>query len=45
MSISISAPNDIHINKCTNLYSITKAGRYSDLLDIYQPLSRLYCDG
>ena len=27
MSISIIAPNDIHINKCTNRYSITKAGR------------------
>ena len=45
MSISRIAPNDIHINKCTNRYSITKAGRYSDLHDIFQSLLRLYSVG
>mgnify|MGYP007016512237 CR=1 FL=1 len=27
MFITIIAPNDVHSKKCTNLYSITKAGR------------------
>lgn len=45
MFITISAPTDVHINKCTNRYSITKAGRYSDLHDIFQSLLRLYSVG